>query len=146
MKNYLSVAAAALWAGSMTVLGFLVVPLLFKFLPSMAIAGNMAAKLFTAQTWLSVVCAIILFLIHRPPRPSFDEEPATRATPNMGLVAMIVAGMLLALLSEFAVSPRILARENLKLWHAVGSAFYLVQWLLACAVLFKTVGRKPVKA
>ena len=44
---------AALWWGSLTTLGALVVPLLFVHLPSPALAGGMAAKLFAAQTWLS---------------------------------------------------------------------------------------------
>ena len=39
-----------------------------------------------------------------------------------GALAFVLAGMLLALLAEFAVAPRIVARENLKLWHGVGSA------------------------
>ncbi len=52
--------AAALWWGSLTTLGFLVVPLLFVHLPSPALAGGMAARLFTAQTWLSVVCTLLL--------------------------------------------------------------------------------------
>ena len=43
--------AAALWWGSLTAVGFVVVPLLFKFLPTPAMAGHMAARLFTAQTW-----------------------------------------------------------------------------------------------
>ncbi len=45
--------------------------------------------------------------------------------------------MLLALLSEFAVAPRIMLRENLALWHAVGSAMYLAHWACAGLVLRK---------
>ena len=45
--------------------------------------------------------------------------------------------MLLALLVEFAVSPRILARSNLPLWHGIGSAMYFVQWLCAGATLWR---------
>ena len=37
------------------------------------------------------------------------------------LYTSIVAGLLAALLVEFAVAPRIVARENLKLWHSLGS-------------------------
>jgi hypothetical protein len=48
-----------------------------------------------------------------------------------------MAGVMLALLAEFAVAPRIMARENLKLWHGVGSGMYLLQWLCAGAVLWK---------
>ena len=49
----------------------------------------------------------------------------------------IVGGMLLALLIEFAVAPRIVARENLRLWHGAGSVMYAVQWLCAAAVLWR---------
>jgi hypothetical protein len=52
----------------------------------------------------------------------------------------VVAGMLLALLSEFAVAPRIVARDNLRLWHSVGSAMYFVQWALAATVFWKLTG------
>lgn len=50
--------AAALWWGSLTTIGFLVVPLLFMHLDTPAIAGRMAARLFTAQTWVSVACTL----------------------------------------------------------------------------------------
>ena len=46
--------------------------------------------------------------------------------------------MLLALLLEFAVAPRIVARDNLRLWHGVGSAMYALQWLCAGLVLWRT--------
>ena len=48
-----------------------------------------------------------------------------------------MAGMLLALLVEYGVVPRIVARENLALWHRVGSAMYFLQWVCAGAVFWK---------
>ena len=45
--------------------------------------------------------------------------------------------MLLALLVEYGVAPRIVARENLALWHRVGSAMYFLQWLCAGVVSWK---------
>jgi hypothetical protein len=51
----------------------------------------------------------------------------------------VVAGLLLALLVEFAVAPRIVARENLKLWHSLGSGMYLLQWLCAGVALWKSL-------
>jgi hypothetical protein len=122
---------AALWWGSLSIVGFLVVPMLFAYLPTPAMAGTMAAKLFTAQTWVSVVCGLLLLLLSRADR--FSEQP-NRA---QAAFAFILGGMLLALLAEFAVAPRIVARENLALWHSVGSGMYLVQWLCASVVLFK---------
>ena len=123
--------AAALWWGSLTAVGFMVVPLLFKFLPTPAMAGHMAARLFTAQTWVSVACGVVLLLVSRPNRPSALSGRAQAA------LGFIVLGMLLALLIEFAVAPRIVARENLRLWHGAGSVMYAVQWLCAAALLWR---------
>lgn len=121
----LPVWAAALWWGSLSTIGFLVVPLLFADLPSPALAGNMAARLFAAQTWVSCVCGLILLLSSR------SNQPLCPVAIAQAAIMFIVFGMLLALLSEFAVAPRIVARENLRLWHSVGSAMYLAQWLCA---------------
>ena len=123
--------AAALWWGSLTAVGFMVVPLLFKFLPTPAMAGHMAARLFTAQTWVSVACGVVLLLVSRSNRPSALSGRAQAA------LVFIVLGMLLALLIEFAVAPRIVARENLRLWHGAGSVMYVVQLLCAAAVLWR---------
>ena len=123
--------AAALWWGSLTAVGFMVVPLLFKFLPTPAMAGHMAARLFTAQTWVSVACGVVLLLVSRSNRPPAQARRAQAA------LVFIVLGMLLALLIEFAVAPRIVARENLRLWHGAGSVMYAVQWLCAAALLWR---------
>ncbi len=123
--------AAALWWGSLTAVGFMVVPLLFKFLPTPAMAGHMAARLFTAQTWVSVSCGVVLLLVSRSDRPPAQAQRAQAA------LVFIVLGMLLALLIEFAVAPRIVARENLRLWHGAGSVMYAVQWLCAAVVLWR---------
>ena len=120
--------AAALWWGSLSTIGFLVVPLLFVHLPSPAMAGAMAARLFTAQTWVSVVCTVLL-LAARPR----DEG----ASPLHAARLFVVGGLLLALLVEYAIAPRIVARENLALWHRLGSGMYLLQWLCAAATFWK---------
>ena len=138
LKARLNIGAAALWWGSMTTLGMMVVPMLFVHLPSPAMAGAMAAKLFTAQTWISVVCGFILLV-------STQKLAPTPANTNYLAALLIVGGMLLALLAEFAVAPRIVARENLKLWHAVGSAMYLLQWFCAGTLFWKqmSAGSEP---
>ena len=134
MKSRLSIVLAALWWGSLTGLGFVVVPLLFLHLPSPAIAGAMAAKLFTAQTWLSMAGAMLLLLI------SNKKDALAKAIPAPSAIKFIVAGLLLAVLVEFGVAPRIVSARadggNLKLWHALGSAMYLGQWLAAGCTLW----------
>lgn len=127
----LSVWVAALWWGSLTTVGFYVVPMLFANLPSPAIAGNMAAKLFAVQTWIAVVCGMYLLLVSRANQPLAQVERAKEA------MVFIILGMLLALMSEFAVAPRIGARQNLPLWHSVGMGIYIAQWLCAGLTLRK---------
>lgn len=122
---------AAAWAMSLTTLGFLVVPMLFAHLPSPAIAGAMAAKLFTAQTYVSLACAVLLLVMFRSPQMQVPTPAARSAT------LWALAGALLALWVELGVSPRILARDNLALWHGVGTAMYFGQWLCALVVFGK---------
>jgi hypothetical protein len=137
LPSGLALLAAALWWGSLTVTGFITVPLLFTHLPSPALAGTMAARLFSAQTWIALGCGLILMMISR------GREANARMDWAGGALAFIAAGVLLALLSEFAVAPRIVARDNLKLWHAVGSGMYLLQWVCAGATLWRVRSAAP---
>ena len=128
---------AALWWASLSTLGFLVVPLLFTYLPAPAVAGAMAAKLFSAQTWVSTVCGLFLLMTTRS-----NHNPAVKSIDSTAII-LIVGGLLMALLVEFAVAPRIVMRENLKIWHSVGSGMYLLQWLCAVVIFWKLNRREP---
>jgi len=118
---------AAAWWGSLTTLGFVVVPLLFKYLETPAMAGQMAGRLFTAQTWVSVVSCVMLLLTTR------RENRDAAETPSIWLVS----GLLLALLLEVGVKPHIMARDNLMLWHNVGSLMYVAQWVCAATYFWQ---------
>ena len=133
--NDLSLWLAALWWGALTAVAFGVVPMLFANLPTAAMAGAMAAKLFSALTWLAVICGLLLLMIFRSNQPlSLDN----RAHPAIVFVMM---GVLTALLVELAIAPRIIARQDLRLWHSVGTALYAVQWV--CVTLtFRKISRK----
>jgi hypothetical protein len=134
VRQRVGVLAAALWWGSLTGLGFVVVPLLFKHLGSPAAAGAMAAKLFSAQTWLSVSCAMLMLM-------AFNQPGAVPESRLRGLIQLVLAGVLLALLVEFGVAPRIVSARidggNLKLWHGLGSVMYVGQWLCASFALWR---------
>jgi hypothetical protein len=135
----LATLAAGLWWGSLTALCFVVVPLLFTHLPSPAIAGSMAARLFSAQTWLSCGCALLLLMaVSR-------SDSYTLAAWSQALMRPVVAGFLLALLLELAVAPRIVAAraegQSLRLWHGLGSAMLVLQWLSAGAAFWRLARR-----
>jgi len=57
-----------------------------------------------------------------------------------GAVAYVLLGTLCALLQEFAIAPRIVARQDLRFWHSAGTAVYAAQWLCALVVLWRTSG------
>ena len=133
MSARLPALAAAFWWVSLSVIGFIVVPMLFQNLPTPAEAGRMAARLFTAQAWVSIACAVLLMGMSRA------ERMGEAAKAVDGAIVFVILGLLLALVGEFGISPRIVARENLKLWHAMGSGAYLAQWACAATVLWRVL-------
>ncbi|QSI30800.1 DUF4149 domain-containing protein [Variovorax sp. RKNM96] len=136
MKDRLALLLAAFWWGSLTTIGFLVVPMLFAKLGNPAVAGNFAGQLFEAQSWVAIGCGLIL-LIHF--RSKADERMDAATMTSIGIV---LGALLLALLQQYAVAPRILARDNLKLWHAVGGGMYVVQWACTLVLLWR-MGARP---
>jgi hypothetical protein len=124
----------------LTALCAVVVPLLFAHLPSPQLAGSMAARLFSAQTWISAACGLVLLMAFN--RAEGEELPAL----GRSVLRWVVAGLLAALLLEFAVAPRILAArdqaQSLRLWHAIGSGLYLAQCLCVSWVFWR-LARRP---
>ena len=139
VRQRIGLLAAGLWWGSLSGLAFVVVPMLFMHLGSPVAAGAMAAKLFSAQTWISSGCALLMLMVFN------KKDGFTQAVPSRAAMKFIVAGMLLALLVEFGVAPRIVSARadggNLRLWHGLGSAMILGQWLCAGFTLWRLSAR-----
>ncbi len=148
----LPLALAALWWGGTTALSFLAVPLLFAHLGSPAVAGPMAARLFSAQCWAALVLGLGLLLLLRCQRSqgllqAASSQPAEQTRRIQGLqqvlvtMGIVLLGMLLALLQELVVAQRIVTARatggDLRLWHSLGSLMVLGQWLCAAAVLWR---------
>jgi hypothetical protein len=132
LKDRLPIFAAALWWGSLSTVGFLAVPMLFASLPLAAMAGFMAAKLFAAQTWVSLACGLVLLVVAKD-KASNTIQPWARAA-----LGFVLAGMLMALVVQYGISPKIVQRENLKFWHSLGTLLYALQWVCAAVVLWRT--------
>lgn len=135
MKDRLAVMVLALWWGSLTTLAGFVVPMLFANLPSPALAGNLAGRLFSVQNGVSIVCGLLILLT------SVQRTRNPGASGSYAAIGFASLGMILALLIEFGVSPRILARDQLKLWHTVGSVLYAVQWTCVGLLLWRATRR-----
>nr|WP_245637949.1 DUF4149 domain-containing protein [Hydrogenophaga taeniospiralis] len=151
MMQRLAVFLAALWWGGISGLSFVAVPTLFASLGSPAVAGPVAAKLFSLQCWAGLVLGLALLLVLRRQRSMAQFPLAGEAMDPQRLEAMqrvlttmgfVLLGMLLALLQEFGVAQKIVSARatggNLRLWHSVGSVMVLGQWLCAGAVLLRT--------
>ena len=136
---------AALWWGGITALSFLAVPVLFAQLGSPAVAGPVAAKLFSLQCYAGLLLGLALLVILR--RGNEHGGPPDGAT--MTTLGVVLLGMLLALLQEFGVAQNIVTARasggNLRLWHGVGSAMVLGQWLCAGAVLWRLSRASPAR-
>ncbi len=123
--------ALALWWGALTVIGFVVVPMLFAHLPSPQLAGNMAAKLFTAHSYIALACGSFLLMLSRSEKWDELRKFVQRVLP------WLLFAMLLAALLEFAIAPRIVARDNLPLWHGLGTLAYFLEWVAVSVMLYK---------
>ena len=145
----LTVMLAALWWGALSGMSFVAVPLLFAKLGP-ALAGPVAAKLFSAQCWMGLGLGLALLLILRRERESAtaalgDAAPTAEGLANMqtalATMGFVVLAMLMALVQEFGVAQKIITARasggNLRLWHSVGSLLILGQWLCAGSVLWR---------
>jgi len=76
--------------------------------------------LFSAQAWVGLVCGVLSLWSQR----HMDRVRGRAHVPS----ALILAAMLMATIVEWGISPRIVARENMLLWHSLGTAFWVLQW------------------
>ncbi|WP_332738732.1 DUF4149 domain-containing protein [Hydrogenophaga sp.] len=132
-----AILIAALWWGGMSALSFLAVPLLFATLGSPSMAGPVAAKIFSLQCWAGLVFGMALLLMLR----RWRGEGTSIAPAALTTMSFVLFAMLLALVQEFGVAQNIVTARasggNLHLWHGVGTAMVLGQWLCAGAVLWR---------
>jgi hypothetical protein len=80
----------------------------------------MAVHLFSAQAWVGLVCGLLSLSAQR----HIDRVRGRSHVPS----ALILAAMLMAAIVEWGIAPRIVARENMLLWHSLGTAFWVLQW------------------
>lgn len=148
-----AVFLAALWWGGISALSFVAVPTLFASLGGPAVAGPVAARLFSYQCWAGLLIGAGLMLLLRRRRSALMaaartvDDPAVKATRHT-LVSMVLVlcAMLLAMLQEFGVAHKIVTARatggDLRVWHSLGTVLVLAQWLCAGAVLWRLSGAR----
>jgi hypothetical protein len=142
LPRHLAALSIALWVGGMWMLGYVVVPVLFKMLPDRQLAGMVAGQLFTLLTCIGIVCALYLLI--------YQLQQSGRAAVLGAPFLITVAMLLLVLIGQFVLQP-ILADLKLQampldvmksayasrftVWHGVSSILYLIQSLLGIALV-----------
>ena len=141
----LRVLLVTFWAGSLWTIGYVIAPLLFATLTDRAQAGTLAGLFFKAGAWISLICGASLLAIIWTQRVH-----STRI-----LQIKLVSGMLLCtVLGYFGLQPymaelRAIAaqsggimndamRSRFGMLHGAASVIYLIQSVLAVALVLKS--------
>ncbi|MDB5906295.1 MAG: hypothetical protein JWP34_409 [Massilia sp.] len=135
---------AALWAGSLWTIGYVVAPTLFLSLHDNVQAGMIVGFLLRTEAWLSITCAIILYAMVR-----FSAfEPARKRTLGLVIVGMLACALViyLGLQPVMAQLREAAGAAGLKgtpegrtfgMLHGVSQLVYLVESVLAGVLLVK---------
>jgi hypothetical protein len=135
---------AALWAGSLWTIGYVVAPTLFLSLHDNVLSGTIVGFLLRTEAWLSVACAVILYVMVR----LSALEPARKRTLGIVIVAMLACALVIhvglqpamASLKEAAGAAGLKGTPHGKTFgmlHGVSQLVYLVESVLAGVLLVK---------
>ena len=149
LPRHLAALSITLWVGGMWILGYVIVPALFKILPDRQLAGMVAGQLFTLLAYIGIACALYLLL--------YQLRQSGSAALQHNTFRITAAMLLLVLVGQFVLQP-ILANLKLqalpldvmnsalaaqfKTWHAVSSILYLLQSLLGIALVLSSIKPK----
>jgi hypothetical protein len=141
LPRHLANLSITLWVGGMWMLGYVVVPVLFKMLPDRQLAGRIAGQLFTLLACIGIACALYLLI--------YQLQQFGRAALRHAAFRIVVAMLLLVLAGQFILQP-IMADLKLqalpldvmnsayasrfRTWHGVSSILFLVQSLCGIAL------------
>ncbi|MBC7778972.1 MAG: DUF4149 domain-containing protein [Proteobacteria bacterium] len=134
--------AIAAWAGSLWTIGFVVAPTLFGTLDDRALAGRLAGVLFDRGAWIGIGCALYI-LSFRFVRFGSSAFRHAVVWITLAMLALILVGKfgvqpILAGLRDQALSREIaetVFRQRFGTWHGVSSVLYVVQSVLALALV-----------
>jgi uncharacterized membrane protein YhdT len=153
LRRSLGFFVSSLWWGSLTTIGFVVVPLLFVWVSPKALAGVVAGQMFVGVSWLNALAPLVLWLLARSMRPwrvvspmglvseaSEISEISTHPTRQLWRLTLwaLGASVVLAAWMLAIVIPHITQGIDRPLWHGLGSLTYALMWIVTSAVMLKS--------
>ena len=133
------------WVGSLWTVGYVVAPLLFATLTDRAQAGTLAGLFFKTEAWISLICGASLLAIIWT-----QKEHPTRTVQIKLVICMILCTVIGYFgLQPYMVELRAIAaqsggimddaiRSRFGMLHGAASAIYLIQSLIAVALILKS--------
>ncbi len=142
LPRHLATLSATFWVGGMWMLGYVVVPALFKILPDRQLAGMVAGHLFNLLAYIGIACALYLLIyqLQQFGRAAFGRT-AFRVTVAMLLLVLIGQYVFQPILADLKIQALPLDVMNsdlaaqFKTWHAVSGILFLMQSLLGIALV-----------
>ena len=129
---------AALWWGGFATLAFVAVPVVFAVSADKVAAGHIAARLFDVQSYWTLGLGIVVLLVER-------LDPLCRAR---GFGRVLILSLLAVVVNHWGVAPLIVTARatggNLALWHSLGSALIVVQFLAGAWINWRLSSRQSL--
>ena len=128
------------WIGGMWAIGYLVVPVLFRQLPTPQMAGSLAGKLFMLLSWTGLLSALILFVTY------FFIDQAKWRFAVLLAIAVFIAINLFYLTPEIAALREVSGsaiqagtdiQRKFALLHGIASGLYLLVSLLGLLLVIR---------
>jgi hypothetical protein len=135
---------AALWAGSLWAVGYVVAPTLFASVNS-TLAGEMVGRLLRSEAWLSIACAAAMLVLLR-----FAPELDAR---RRRLLNMLVLGMLACTLVVYLGIQPVMAQlreaagpggvrgspqwTQFAILHGISQLVYVIESVLGAVLVIK---------
>lgn len=146
MLTRLRLLVAALWAGSLWTVGYLVAPILSNTLPERKVFGNIAAGIFRGEAWLTVACALAMLVLVMLARDIDAKRKRTLTFIVGAMLACTVLGYfgmqpVMAMLREAAGTQGVMdsnLRMKFGIVHGVAALFYLAQSVLGVSLVLKS--------
>ena len=142
MSSRARLLLAALWAGSLWTVGYVVAPTLFLSLHDNVLAGTIVGMLLRSQAWLAIGCAVVLYVLVR----FAAIAPAHKRALGLLIVAMLACALVIyvglqpamAQLKEAAGASGLAGTpqgRQFGILHGVSQLVYLVESVLAGVLL-----------
>ena len=131
--------ALTLWVGGMWITGYLVAPMLFSVLEDRALAGMLAGKMFSAMSYVGLVCAALLLLIHFQ-KYWFNGWRQWRRWILLAMLLVIVIGEfvlqpMMAELKAQGLDEGSAAQQRFGMLHGISSSLFLFNSLAGLALV-----------